>query len=152
MKILTAFLIALLTVSGVNAEPVQNRRIKISAADCHKISSVPAAYTPGISTAGQAVVPADLGSGGTLSTTGQTVAPAGLDGGYQFALPDLQTLDLPVSVDLEKNFPFWASSLDFGSIPVAKVEIRGNQIFVNGHLISDNALSALKEACSSAEK
>lgn len=152
MKTLTVFLVCLLAVCGADAQTVSGRQIQMSAADCRKISSVPAAYTPGVSTTGQAVAPADLGEDSTLSTTGQTVAPADLNGGYQMAAPDLQTLNLPVTLDLEKNFPFWGSSLDFGTIPVAEVEVRGNQIFVNGHLISDNGLSALKQACSSAEK
>ena len=129
----------------LHAEPVQ---VKVSARECYRLVMSEASYVPGISVTGQAVVPADLNAKSSLSTTGQPVVPADLNGNMTATdLPDLMTLTLPISLDLEKNYGFWDSDLDFGSVPLAKIEIRDGQVFVNGRLISANTADALKKAC-----
>lgn len=129
---------------AVRAEPVQ---IRISPQDCYRLAVPSADYVPGVSVTGQVVTPADLGTDSTLSTTGNRVAPADINGGVPMNLPDLMTLTLPVSLNLEKDFGFWNSDLEFGFIPVARVEIKDGRIFVNGVPVSENGAEALKKAC-----
>ncbi len=129
-------------------EPAR-RRIRISSADCamwlRQERTVPADYVPGVSTTGRAVASADYVPG--VDASGRAVAPADLGGGYNLPLPDLKTVTLPVSLDLEKNFPFLASSLWLGSIPIARIQIRDGQAYVNGRPLTQDAAAALKQAC-----
>lgn len=128
----------------LRAEPVQ---IRISPQDCYKLAVSGADYVPGVSVDGRSVAPADLGADSTLSTTGNHVAPADINGGVPVNLPDLTTLTLPVFLDLKKDFGFWNSDLEYGFIPVARVDIKDGQIFVNGVLVSESGAEALKKAC-----
>ena len=66
---------------------------------------------------------------------------------YGFAEPDLQDITLPVSVDLEKDFPFFRSSLDLGTIPVGNVTFKNGRVYMNGHLLSGDAQNILKDQC-----
>jgi hypothetical protein len=129
-------------------EPAHHR-IRISSADCvmwlRQEKAVPANYVPGVSTTGQAVASADYVPG--RNTAGQAVAPADLEGGYNLPVSDLKTVTLPVAVDLEKNFPFLASSLWLGSIPIARIQIRDGQAYVNGHPLTQDTAAVLKQAC-----
>ena len=128
----------------LRAEPVQ---IIISPQDCYRLAVPGADYVPGVSADGRSVAPADLGTDSTLSATGNRVAPADINGGVPVTSPDLTTLTLPVFLDLKKDFGFWNSDLEFGFIPVARVEIKEGRIFVNGVLVSENGAEALKKAC-----
>lgn len=128
----------------LRAEPVQ---IRISPQDCYRLAVPGADYVLGVSADGRSVAPADLGMDSTLSATGNRVAPADINGGVPVTPPDLTTLTLPVFLDLKKDFGFWNSDLEFGFIPVARVEIKKNRIFVNGVLVSENGAEALKKAC-----
>lgn len=129
-------------------EPVHHR-IRVSSADCamwlRQEKTVPANYVPGVSTTGRAVASVDYVPG--VDAAGRAVAPADLGGGYDLPVPDLKTVTLPVAVDLEKNFPFLASSLWLGSIPIARIQIRDGQAYVNGHPLTQDAAAALKQAC-----
>lgn len=109
------------------AAPVRAETVSISSADCRKI-----AYVGGVSTTGQPVVPADL------------------DGGYQLDLP--RTFSLPVNVELEKNYHLWDSLLLLGEIPVAHVEVRDGQVYLNGKAIINTDVTLLNEACNSVQK
>lgn len=128
----------------LRAESVQ---IRISPQDCYRLAVPGADYVPGVSADGRSVAPADLGTDSTLSATGNRVAPADINGGVPVTSPDLTTLTLPVFLDLKKDFGFWNSDLEFGFIPVARVEIKEGRIFVNGVLVSENGAEALKKAC-----
>lgn len=125
----------------------QTFRVRMSAEDCQRLMAASAQYVPDVSVTGQAVVPADVSDADPFGTTGQPVAPADLNGAVAMNLQNLQTLNLPISFDLSRNQSFWNSSLDAGSIPVARVKIENGQIFVNGTLVSGSDLNALKNAC-----
>ena len=125
----------------------QSIHIKVSNSDCQKLLSSSADYIPGVSVTGQQVAPADLNESGMFATTGQAVVPANIDESVSVPSFDLMTLTLPVSFDLGKNQSFWNSSLGFGDIPVAQVEMKDGQIFMNGRLIYGNDLATLKKAC-----
>lgn len=109
------------------------RKIRISKDACHRLKH------------GSAGVPADYQSG--VSVTGQPVVSADLNDGYGFAEPDLQDITLPVSVDLEKDFPFFQSSLDLGTIPVGNVTFKNGRVYMNGHLLSGDTQNILKDQC-----
>lgn len=113
--------------------PLPKRKIRISKEACRRLktgsASVPADYQPGVSVTGDAVVPADL------------------NGGYDFPSVDLQDIELPISVDLSKNFPFFQSSLDMGSIPVGNVTFKNGRVYMNGHPLTNDAANILKEQC-----
>ena len=111
---------------NVCAEPL---RINIHKQDCIRLLSQSADYVPGV------------------SATGQAVAPADLNGGTNIPLPDLENMTLPIYLNLKRDFPFWASDLDAGFLPVARVDFRGGQIFVNDTLVSEEGINALKKAC-----
>lgn len=110
----------------LRAESVQ---IRISPQDCYRLAVPGADYVPGV------------------SADGRSVAPADINGGVSVTPPDLTTLTLPVFLDLKKDFGFWNSDLEFGFIPVARVEIKEGRIFVNGVLVSESGAEALKKAC-----
>lgn len=111
--------------------PKLQAQVKMSQIDCQKLV-VPAQYIAGVSTLGKSVVSADL------------------EGDYQLSIGDLDTLVLPITVNLKRDFPFWASDLEMGDIPVATVTFKDGKVYINDHLVSDRGLAALKEACSSA--
>ena len=113
--------------------PLPNKKIRISKEACRRLKS------------GSAAVPADYRAG--VSTTGKAVAPADLNGGYAWAEPDLQDIELPISVDLEKNFPFFQSSLEMGTVPVGNVTFKDGKVYMNGVLLSDDAANVLREQC-----
>lgn len=129
--------------------PLPNKRIRISKEACRRLKSgsaaVPADYRAGVSTTGKTVASADYQPG--VSTTGKAVAPADLNGGYAWAEPDLQDIELPISVDLEKNFPFFQSSLEMGTVPVGNVTFKDGKVYMNGVLLSDDAANVLREQC-----
>ena len=75
--------------------------------------------------------------------TGSASVPAD----YQAASVDLQDIELPISVDLSKNFPFFQSSLDMGSIPVGNVTFKNGRVYMNGHPLTNDAANILKEQC-----
>ncbi len=124
------------------------RKIRISKDACRRLkhgsAGVPADYQSGVSVTGRPVVSADYRSG--VSVTGQPVVSADLND-YGFAEPDLQDITLPVSVDLEKDFPFFRSSLDLGTIPVGNVTFKNGRVYMNGHLLSGDAQNILKDQC-----
>lgn len=129
--------------------PLPNKKIRISKEACRRLKSgsaaVPADYRAGVSTTGKTVASADYQPG--VSTTGKAVAPADLNGGYAWAEPDLQDIELPISVDLEKNFPFFQSSLEMGTVPVGNVTFKDGKVYMNGVLLSDDAANVLREQC-----
>lgn len=123
-KIALAFLF--LTTGNVCAEPV---RVDIPKSDCTRLLTESAAYVSGVSVTGREVVPADLNDGADVP------------------LPDLENMTLPVYIDLKRDFPFWASDMEAGFLPVARVDFRGGQIFVNGAPVSKEGENALRKAC-----
>lgn len=129
--------------------PLPKRKIRISKEACRRLktgsASVPADYQPGVSATGQTVASADYQPG--VSVTGDAVVPADLNGGYDFPSVDLQDIELPISVDLSKNFPFFQSSLDMGSIPVGNVTFKNGRVYMNGHPLTNDAANILKEQC-----
>lgn len=129
--------------------PLPKRKIRISKEACRRLksgsASVSADYQAGISVTGQTVASADYQPG--VSVTGDAVVPADLNGGYDFPSVDLQDIELPISVDLSKNFPFFQSSLDMGSIPVGNVTFKNGRVYMNGHPLTNDAANILKEQC-----
>lgn len=129
-------------------------QIQVNPSDCRLFlrerKTVPADYQPGISTTGKKVASAEYQPG--VSVTGKRVMPADLSDGSSLDVPDVQFLTLPVWVDLEKDFPFWASSLHMGAIPVATFELKNGKVYVSGRELSQPAFAALREACLSFEK
>ena len=81
---------------------------------------------------------------------GRAVAPADLNGGYGITPPE--NFSLPVSVVLKKEYPKWESDTFFGALPVAKVEVRGGNVFLNGKLLSGDDLDSVNAACDSVKK
>ena len=104
-------------------------RVDMSKADCLRLLADSAEYIPGVSVTGQAVTPADLND--------------------NIPLPDLNNMTFPVYLDLERDFPFWDSKTAMGFFPLAHVEIKNGQVFVNGHLVSENGVTSLKKECES---
>ncbi|MBO4521119.1 MAG: hypothetical protein J5787_07935 [Alphaproteobacteria bacterium] len=123
-KIALAFL--LLITGNVRAEPV---RVDVRKQDCIRLLFQSADYVPG------------------LSATGQEVAPADLNDDANIPLPDFKNMTLPIYLNLKRDFPFLESDLDAGFLPVARVDFRDGQIFVNDTLVSKEGANALKKAC-----
>ena len=105
----------------VAAEPLE---VRISGRDCSELTLVPADWQPDTH-----VVPADLNA--EVPTN----------------LPDFLNRTFTVYFDLKKDFRFWNSDLDFDYLPVAVVEIKDGQIFVNGSPVSRYGEETLKKAC-----
>ena len=116
----------LLTASPVCAGQV---RVDLSKADCLRLLTDSAEYVPGVSVTGQAVAPADLNGG--------------------IPLPDLDDMTFPVYLDLKRDFPFQDSEMKEGNVPLAQVEIKNGQVFVNGRVVSENGVTSLKKECKS---
>lgn len=107
-------------------------RVDLSKADCLQLLTDSAEYVPGVSVTGQAVTPADLNE--------------------NIPLPDFNNMTFPVYLDVERDFPFWESKTEAGFVPLAQVEIKNGQVFVNGHLVSENGVMSLKKECESERK
>ncbi len=107
--------------SSVAAEPLE---VRISERDCVAFTAVPADWQPD-----PHVVPADLNTGVSMD------------------LPNFLNRTFTVYFDLKKDFRFWNSDLDFDYLPVAVVEIKDGQIFVNGSPVSQYGEETLKKAC-----
>jgi len=125
MKRIALALFFLMT-ENVWAEPV---RADIPKSDCIHLLAESADYVPGISVTGQEVVSADLNSG------------------INMPLPDLENVTLPVYLNLKRDFPFLSSDFESGFLPVAQVDFQDGQVFVNGMLVFEDGVKALKKAC-----
>ena len=106
--------------------------IKVTGIPKSRVSVIISRVVPGISVTGQAVTPADLNE--------------------NIPLPDLNNMTFPVYLDLERDFPFWESKTEAGFVPLAQVEIKNGQVFVNGRLVSENGVMSLKKECESERK
>lgn len=123
-RALTLTIGLLLITSPVCAEQV---RVDVSKTDCLRLLTDSAEYVPGVSVTGQAVTPADLDD--------------------NISLPDLNNMAFPVYLNLERDFPFWNSEMNMGFLPLAQVEIRNGQVFVNGRVLSETGKTSLKTEC-----
>ena len=86
------------------------------------------AYQPGVDVHGKPVVPADL------------------DGGAPIQLPDV--IYIPIEVLVQDRFHIPANSVLFNATAeVGVAELRGNQVYYQGQLLSDPEEAALEAAC-----
>ncbi len=109
-------------------KPLSAETVAVSAADCVKL----AAYAAGVSTTGKAVVPADL------------------NGGYKIDAPT--DFDLPVRVDLRRDYGFQESLLKYGEIPAAAVQVQDGRVFLNGKAIGNADADLIAKTCSAVGK
>ena len=128
MRIVGAITLILLTVAG--AAPA-TAEVAISRRDCERlVRHEPApdvAYQPGVDAHGRPVVPADLG-------------------GSQIQLPDV--IYIPIEVLLQEAFNIPANSVLYqATAEVGVAELRGNQVYYQGQLLSDPERTALEAAC-----
>jgi len=109
-------------------KPLSAETVAVSVADCARLAN----YVAGVATTGKAVVPADL------------------NGGYQIDVP--MDFDLPVRVDLRRNYGFQESLLKDGEIPAAAVQVRDGRVFLNGKAIENADADLIAQACSAVGK
>ena len=110
------------------AKPLSAETVAVSVADCARLAN----YVAGVSTTGKAVVPADL------------------NGGYPVDEPT--DFDLPIRVDLRRNYGFQESLLKYGEIPAAAVQVQDGRVFLNGKAIESADADLIARACSAVGK
>ena len=121
-----------LALAAVGWTAAARAEVAISRQDCERlVRHEPApdvAYQPGVDVHGKPVVPADL------------------DGGAPIQLPDV--IYIPIEVLVQDRFHIPANSVLFNATAeVGVAELRGNQVYYQGQLLSDPEEAALEAAC-----
>jgi hypothetical protein len=121
-----------LALAAVGWTAAARAEVAISRQDCERlVRHEPApdvAYQPGVDVHGKPVVPADLG------------------GGAPIQLPDV--IYIPIEVLVQDRFHIPANSVLFNATAeVGVAELRGNQVYYQGQLLSDPEEAALEAAC-----
>jgi hypothetical protein len=121
-----------LALAAVGWTAAARAEVAISRQDCDRlVRHEPApdvAYQPGVDVHGKPVVPADLGGGAPLE------------------LPDV--IYIPIEVLLQDRFHIPANSVLFNATAeVGIAELRGDQVYYQGQLLSDPEEAALEAAC-----
>ena len=84
-----------------------------------------------------------------ISTTGQSVASAeyrpDAEDGVSVSLPD--DFVFPVTLKLEKKYPYFQSKLEIGEIPLISVRFENGRVLLNEEPVGDADLKMLEKAC-----
>ena len=121
-----------LALAAVGWTAAARAEVAISRQDCERLGrhepAPDVAYQPGVDVHGKPVVPADL------------------DGGAPIQLPDV--IYIPIEVLVQDRFHIPANSVLFNATAeVGVAELRGNQVYYQGQLLSDPEEAALEAAC-----
>lgn len=131
--IVAALVAAAVLVTGAPTEARAGVLARITGADCRYLASHVAepgvAYEPGVDVHGNAVVPADIDDGGGLE------------------LRRAFTIDIELNIAERLGIP--SDSVRFrDDAKIGVIEVRGRELYFNGHRLAPDAAGPVAEACS----